>query len=158
MHGLNFVSIPKGRMECVKNLYTRCERSITICKRSKRNASGLNYTQTVWTSCNRSKLHASGQNFMQAVQNFVQAVQTHVSFPIRSKSWNWDRLQKKTSKLWPPPYLLVFCAVIQCIVCSYQVSRDPCSFIYQVSKLLAILIAVTYCSGQSLTLLEVHPP
>ena len=69
MHGLNFVSIPKGRMECVKNLYTRCERSITICKRSKRNASGLNYTQAVWTSCNfmqpvktsckRSKLHAS---------------------------------------------------------------------------------------------------
>ena len=56
------------------------------------------------------------------------------------------------------------CVVIQRIVRSYQVSRDPCNLdllIYQVSKLLGILIAVTYCSdqvldavGQSLTLLE----
>ena len=39
-----------------------------------------------------------------------------------------------------------FCAVIQRIVCSYQVSRDPGSLdllIYQVYKLLRILIAVT---------------
>ena len=58
------------------------------------------------------------------------------------------------------------CVVIQRIFRSYQVSRDPCNLdllIYQVSKLLGILIAVTYCSdqlqvldavGQSLTLLE----
>ena len=45
------------------------------------------------------------------------------------------------------------CVVIQRIVRSYQVSRDPCNLdllIYQVSKLLGILIAVTYCSDQVL--------
>ena len=56
------------------------------------------------------------------------------------------------------------CVVIQRIVRSYQVSRDRCNLdllIYQVSKLLGILITVTYCSdqvldavGQSLTLFE----
>ena len=47
------------------------------------------------------------------------------------------------------------CVVIQRIFRSYQVSRlDPCNLdllIYQVSKLLGILIAVTYCSDQVLS-------
>ena len=56
------------------------------------------------------------------------------------------------------------CIVIQQLICSYEIVRDPGNLdflIYQVSKLLRILVAVGYCStqvldavGQSLALLE----
>jgi hypothetical protein len=56
------------------------------------------------------------------------------------------------------------CAVVRHLISSYEVIRDPGNLdylIYQVSKLLRILVAVSYCStqvldaiGQGLTLLE----
>ena len=99
------------------------------CKRPKLHASGLDFMQPVKTSCKRSKLHASSTKLCASGPNSCLVPNPIQKLELGSTA-------EKDQQIMASAILagLLCCDSVHC------------------------LIAVTYCSGQSLTLLEVHPP